>query len=495
MGVVWSSAVEATQLSSEDIFFNLPPEARARSLEQACFKGDLKKVMRLSELLPEIHLMTIGSSSLLHYCARHGWNELCEKLIAAGSNLESKNIHLSTPIVVACQWKHLTIALMLQRAGADCSCQNEFGSTPLLHCCSYNNANADNDISESEKDANSVLIKYLIENKVTLNVPNISGDTPLMLASRWCDESVVQSLMVAGAVLNAKNKLGYSSLMYACEQGQLSCVKYLAEQGGDVEEAGNLDVYPFQLAWRFRHYEVMALLLQLGASPREPRSDYLQTRPLIFRLAGDGIWGASEVKERAAAMVLGILIDKGKPNEINAAWGPNRETALHMACDRYNRDCMRVLLEKGADGNAVDRRNSPPWHSCLSLDTLSLYTSLFPNIDVTVTDIVGRSYLHRLIHRLHTDKHDLASCVDILLAMSPGNVDLLNQQDVDGFTPLHRCCDKYRMNVFEVEVLLERGAYVTLHNKVSLEYYYHCIFYCDLLVGLSGWSIACGVDS
>jgi ankyrin repeat protein len=45
-------------------------------------------------------------------------------------------------------------------------------------------------------------------------------------------------------------------------------------------------------------------------------------------------------------------------------------TALHFACLRNKEDCVRVLLQHGADPNIVDRRGSTPLlHACCAYPT------------------------------------------------------------------------------------------------------------------------------
>lgn len=101
-----------------------------------------------------------------------------------------------------------------------------------------------------------------------VNMHGISGETPLMLACRYCHNSqVIQALLQAGADVNALTDLRFNSaLMRACRWNNLEVVRLLVKAGADVNYAADRGYTALMSAAEFNpDAEVIRYLVANGA--------------------------------------------------------------------------------------------------------------------------------------------------------------------------------------------------------------------------------------
>lgn len=118
-----------------------------------------------------------------------------------------------------------------------------------------------------------------------VNMHGISGETPLMLACRYChDLQVIQALLQAGADVNALTDLRFnSSLMRACRWNNLEVIKLLVQAGADVNYAADRGYTALMSAAEFNpDAEVIRYLVANGADVRV-RDMYRNTARIYLR--------------------------------------------------------------------------------------------------------------------------------------------------------------------------------------------------------------------
>lgn len=128
--------------------------------------------------------------------------------------------------------------------------------------------------------------------------------------------------------------------------------------------------------------------------------------------------------DEAHTVFIGLMLDNGvDPNKRDADGG----TALHESCELSNVESVRLLLEHGADPNAVHGvRKISPIHLAYNKPEI-LELLLDYGADVNRKDDSGRTVLH------HTVVFDNKKCFDILLERS--DLDF-GADTVDGLTAL-----------------------------------------------------------
>ncbi|MBQ9578877.1 MAG: ankyrin repeat domain-containing protein [Ottowia sp.] len=94
------------------------------------------------------------------------------------------------------------------------------------------------------------------------------GETPLMVAAEKGFLSLVQTLLAAGAEVNARDDSGYTALHSAAVAGRAKTVAALLKAGADVNAQGNNGMSALMLAARNGKPLVSSALLKAGANPK-----------------------------------------------------------------------------------------------------------------------------------------------------------------------------------------------------------------------------------
>jgi ankyrin repeat protein len=214
--------------------------------------------------------------TLLH-AAYQGKLEICLGLIRLGANLDYKDKMGRTALHLAVLNKQLEAVKLLVEKGADINVEDNNLETPLFSSFEYSNekydtiepeislylltaasANKNFNVNSQDKDGNTLMIKalekelyanyefrienvYLIDKlismKADVNIANFQGETPLHVAVRAGNLSLIKSLIAKGAeaekIINQQDRSGNTALHYAAEMGYLDLAKELIGYGAD----------------------------------------------------------------------------------------------------------------------------------------------------------------------------------------------------------------------------------------------------------------------
>ncbi len=159
-------------------------------------------------------------------------------------------------------------------------------------------------------------------------------DTRVADAAMAGDTETVRSLLRQAADVNSAQGDGMTALHWAALNDNADMIQLLLYAGGNVGATTRLGAYtPLFLAARSGHTEVVEILLESGADPKQAASGGIS--PLMMSASsGD-------------ADAVRILIGAGA--DVNAAETGRGQTPLIFAA-AYNRpDAIRMLLEHGAE--------------------------------------------------------------------------------------------------------------------------------------------------
>ena len=111
--------------------------------------------------------------------------------------------------------------------------QDTFGRTPL-----YNAVFA----------GHLELVKYLLNKRANVSIPDVYGDTPLHRAAADGSSDILDLLMKSGALYYAKNKKGRTPLFNAALHGEVEAAKLLLKAGDRINRQDKYGDTPLHLA-------------------------------------------------------------------------------------------------------------------------------------------------------------------------------------------------------------------------------------------------------
>lgn len=152
-------------------------------------------------------------------------------LLHVGAHLEARDASGLTPLMHAAMHDASATAALLA-AGADPSARDKQGRTALHHLC---------DTCEiGGRKARAQALRWLLRAGADMEAADAEGDTPLMLAVKTPQPSVVRQLLEAGADACARTRFGvctpllWTAALHGHESRKLEYVQWLVDHGADV---------------------------------------------------------------------------------------------------------------------------------------------------------------------------------------------------------------------------------------------------------------------
>jgi ankyrin repeat protein len=200
----------------------------------------------------DIHATSLIDGTALHAATADAHLELVEYLIQQGADLNARDFQGRTPLHIAAEYnKNNTIAALLLSAGCCPDLKDYREETPLFRA-SYQH--------------NLELVKLLASYGADINTPEISGQTPLMMAHLDLKEWLIDQ----GADLDMADSRGYTALHYSILRSSadtLAEIELLLRKGANVN-ANSLQESCFVTLLHTDHLNILSiakLLIEKGA--------------------------------------------------------------------------------------------------------------------------------------------------------------------------------------------------------------------------------------
>ena len=351
---------------------------RWASIGEAVAKGDLADVKRHLGCFASIDQTDEQGNTLLHLAAASGRNAVAQYLAARMKDINAPNGEGETPLHLAAARGKSESERFLVESGADGAARDRHGRTPLHHAC------MDAAVQEA------TLVRFLIESGCAVDARGDDGWTPLHLAARASAATDVTALLGKGARFDLKIDegdfpvdLAYRNHLYE-EPSSRRIVKTLLDAGSPcnlhqavladdrvkakailADASGRIDARDRE-GWTALHvaayhgrYGLVDALVKAGADLEA--GVWNGRTPLMFALM-------QNQNDTARALIsLGANVRARTRAD---------STVLHQIGGEISRSLVKHLLDRGADGSAVNKQGQTPLHRAALLgrtDLVELY--------------------------------------------------------------------------------------------------------------------------
>ncbi|ARF02841.1 SWPV1-282 [Shearwaterpox virus] len=299
------------------------------------------------------------------------------------------------PLHKAVEYRNVNITSILLHRGADANSKDifDFGTLHILSMFTgirhlFDTGYKIEDIysirnynyAPLEKDHDTKTLKIadmLLTSKANINMSTKYGSTPLHIAVKYKNHSMVKFLLEKGADINVLDCKNNTPIFYACYYGNLYMSKLLISYGAKINLINKYGHSPLYYAVFSGNAELVKLLLS--------RNSY----PNIIDITHTSV--VHKAVDNRDIVILKILLNSGANCNIKDV---NGYTALHYACKINDKVITSILLEHGADPNSKNRSYRTPIYEaiiCRCYDNIELL--LHNGADINVIDVEGNTPL------------------------------------------------------------------------------------------------------
>lgn len=356
---------------------------------------------------------SIDSSTLLISAAESENFPLIKILIKKKQKFR-QNIRSGPALIAAAKNGNLEIVEFLLNNGADVS---QYGSRALFASCSLN----------GKKGA--PIAELLLAHKSPNNFCSSQGWTPLMVAleNRYDDNGDIAKVLLTQKIeVNVTNDKGMTPLMYAAERGDIELVEVLLKKGAKIN-------FQYRETNWNNFFEILAHNLY------------------IYIINGFKNNKAFMLSMKEAYINCQFIGDT--PLLIAASGEKNNNRTNKNSCNKI----VKLLLEKGADVNALDSNdNSPLINASYGSSLETVQDIINAGADITAVNKGGMSAL------MIAAKSGNASIAELLLK-SGSRLDEINRNSEDCKTALMFAVSEDHADV--VKILLKNGADIYIKDR------------------------------
>jgi len=263
---------------------------------------------------------------------------------------------------------------ILLKAGVKTHKEDYSGKTGLIVAILQKNIELVNLLLEFGANANDYTFRFRTSRPHVIESPILEGETALHLAASIGELSIVESLIIYGAKIDAFDVSRLTPLMIAVWNGHLDIVKILLDNGADINVSDSNGVTPiirasceghkeivefllkqgvdvnkkdksgrtaFMDASYFKHNDIVGLLLKYGADPIQKGKDITPVNDDLD--VDESFMMACELKDQ---FLIQTHINRGANVNIQNSLGV---TALMVLLEDPN--LVEILLKAGANPN------------------------------------------------------------------------------------------------------------------------------------------------
>jgi ankyrin repeat protein len=358
----------------------------------ACLNGSATAIELLLKAGADANAILPGGETVLMTAARTGKPDAVNVLLRNGANVNVKEEWRGqTALMWAAAEGHAAVIEALVARGADVHARSSGGFTALLFAAREGQMAATKALVAAGANLNDAIpsttpIDEPAPEETTPGPPE-AGLNVFLLATANAHFELAAWLLDQGADPNAAprgwtalhqvswvRKMGIAGSNDPAPPGSgnmtsLEFVRKLVAKGAVVNARAtkkpqmglttlnSIGATPFLLAARTADFELMRLLVELGADPKLPNED--NTTPLMVA-AGVGTQNPGEDPGTEPEVLEAVKIALELGNDLNAV-DNNGDTAMHGAALKHAPSVVRYLAERGARMDVWNRPDKTGW--------------------------------------------------------------------------------------------------------------------------------------
>ena len=397
----------------------------------ACAKGNSDVINVLLNAGPNPSIIESDGGACLHNAA-HGdcGKEVVQPIIGHYADVNATNKYNQTSLMLACEKGNKDAITVLLNAGADPNIADDCYNT-CLHYAARN-------------DSCTEVLQAIISHGADKNVITRNNRTALMTACQNGNKDAINVLPNAGADPDIAGANG-SACLHPTAYGECSteALQAIISNDVDVNASNKNNVRALMLVCEKGNKGAIDVLLKAGADPN--MADAYGCSCLHYAAYGD-----CSIEAMQAIISHGVDV-----NAINK----NNITALMLACDKWNKEAINVLLSAGADPNIADVNGNTCLHDAARNDccTEVLQEIISHGVDVNATNKSNITALMLTCEKWNKD--------DINVLLSAGADP--NLADANGNTCLHKAARNH-MCTAVLQTIISHGIDVDETNKSNV---------------------------
>lgn len=180
------------------------------------------------------------------------------------------------------------------------------------------------------------MTRALFERGSDIHAKGHCGTSALHLAAKHNHVPLIEWLLAEGLPLDVRDDFSHSALHEAVSQGSMDAATLLLDKGADVHER---DENGFALIHTVSFDDDLAMLRLLINAGAE-----------VNDVSGGGDWPLKDACQSGDAAAVAFLLQTGADPDLTSSG----ETALFPAVSSDSLECVRLLLDAGAEVNATD---------------------------------------------------------------------------------------------------------------------------------------------
>uniref|UniRef100_A0A914W205 Transient receptor potential cation channel subfamily A member 1 n=3 Tax=Plectus sambesii TaxID=2011161 RepID=A0A914W205_9BILA len=419
---------------------------------RASGQGLVDVVERLIEEDPErLTDSDIKGWTCLHHAAARSKTKVIDMLIGKGADINAVDHEGNTPLHVAAEKKSRDVVRHLLVNGADGNIKNKKEFAPIHVATMQNHPEVIEEMAQFPK-------------QVDINLGGHNGGTPLHLAAIFDIPEACSKLLQNGCKMCIPCNNGFYPMHMAAKNASLKTLEMLLKQGESMgyTRAQMLSFCdrennsPLHSAVNSGDIASVEVCLKHGARIDVRQND----QATAFHLAAS----------QGTLSIVKAMLDAHKAAcpadyaEILQARDILNMTALHRAAMFDHPEVVRYLIQEGSDVNAQDsEQRSPLLLAAVRCGVSSIRVLLSSGASLAIRDSEKRNVLHFMVMYSGSILSNMELADICAKAQMNENVNLLNQKDISGCTPLHMASEKGNLRF--TESLITLGATINLKNN------------------------------